>query len=120
MRSQYSQIKETLLAANFDKKRKHKKIDRLMQLLEKSHHISNKTVTESSLKEDESDLSRLKDSEIIKSNRMLRGELREKELKIGQLQEMLSRKQMEIEAQRQVIKILREKNNSNYASVDQQ
>jgi len=43
-----------------------------MQLLEKSHHISDKAATESSLKEDESDYSRLKESEVIKSNRLLR------------------------------------------------
>jgi hypothetical protein len=33
--------------------------------------------------------------------------LRDKELKISQLQELLSRKEMEIEAQREIIKALR-------------
>lgn len=39
---------------------------------------------------------------------MLRAELREKELKISQLQEVLSRKDMEIEAQREVIRTLKD------------
>jgi hypothetical protein len=45
-------------------------------------------------------------------------EIREKEVKISHLQELLSRKEMEIEAQREVIKMLREKNNSNFASLE--
>ena len=61
-----------------------------------------------------------KDLEIIKTNRILRVELREKELKISQMQELLSRKEMEIEAQRELIKLLREKNASNFASLEPQ
>ena len=55
---------------------------------------------------------------MIKANRLLRMEVREKELKVSQLQELLSRKEMEIEAQREVIKLLRDKNSSNFASIE--
>jgi hypothetical protein len=54
---------------------------------------------------------------VLKSNRLLRVELRDKELKISQLQELLSRKEMEIETQRELIKLLRIKNSSNFASM---
>ena len=77
--------KENVERGNLEKKGKKKKIDRLMEMLEKSHMISDRTITESAMKEDEND-SRLKDSEVIKANKLLRIEVREKELKISQLQ----------------------------------
>ena len=50
----YVQDKENIESGNCEKKGRKKKIDRLMEMLEKSHMISDRTITESALKEDES------------------------------------------------------------------
>lgn len=89
-----------------------------MEMLEKSRLISEKTATESVLREEECGV-RPREDEVVRANKLLRIEVRDKELKISQLQELLSRKEMEIEAQREVIKLLREKNSSHFASLDQ-
>ncbi len=99
-----------------EKREKNKKIDKIMELLEKSNHIGGKGTEEGELAGSWEDTA--KEMEIIKTNRILRVELREKELKISQMQELLSRKEMEIEAQRELIKLLRDRNASNFASLE--
>ena len=113
-----AQEKENTENGNSERRGGRKKIDRLMEMLEKSRLISEKTATESVLREEECG-ARPREDEAIRANKLLRIEVRDKELKISQLQELLSRKEMEIEAQREVIKLLREKNSSHFASLDQ-
>ena len=113
-----AQEKENTENGNSERRGGRKKIDRLMEMLEKSRLISEKTATESALREEECG-ARPREDEVIRANKVLRIEVRDKELKISQLQELLSRKEMEIEAQREVIKLLREKNSSHFASLDQ-
>jgi hypothetical protein len=93
-------------------RQKQQKIDRIMEMLEKSNSLGSKTTIGQDCEEEWTS-----ESDTLKSNRLLRVELRDKELKISQLQELLSRKEMEIEAQREVIKMLRDKNSSAYASL---
>ena len=114
-----AQEKENTENGNSERRGGRKKIDRLMEMLEKSRLISEKTATESALREEEECGARPREDEVIRANKVLRIEVRDKELKISQLQELLSRKEMEIEAQREVIKLLREKNSSHFASLDQ-
>lgn len=93
-------------------RQKQQKIDRIMEMLEKSNSLGSKTSIGQDCEEEWAS-----ENDMLKSNRLLRVELRDKELKISQLQELLSRKEMEIEAQREVIKMLRDKNSSAYASL---
>lgn len=69
--------------------KRQKKFDRIMEMIEKSNHISSKS-NYSDIKINDQDWEN--QGEIVKSNRLLRIELRDKDLKISQLQEVLSRK----------------------------
>jgi hypothetical protein len=98
----YLEEKENVPQKGREAKRE-KKFDRIMEMIEKSNHIGRDSRADLQLTEEDWH----SESEVVKSNRILRVELRDKELKISQLQELLSRKEMEIEAQREIIKALR-------------
>ena len=100
------------------------KVEKIMKMLEKSSKLENEETGEYCIRKmsyerlnntnKENSISISNEETSRTNNRKLIMELRRKELRISELQDQLSRKEMEVESQRELIKLLTQLNNKNF------